>query len=131
MDYMSPAGTNLIRKWSRGLSIQSREYFETLLSILAKQKQWEYPHYKPLSGRHLKGVGEIRFKSEHGTPLRVAGMKSSVEGQYILLVGFSHKGTVFKPPDALELASKRKRLLENREGDICEHEEDDGETEEE
>ena len=131
LDYVSPAGTNLIKKWSRKeLTIQGREDLETLLSTLAKQKQWSKPDFKTLSGMN-SGMGEFRFKTTEGTPLRVVGMKGNASGQYILLIGCSHKGKVYDPPDALETAVKRKRLLANKSGSTCEHEEDDGETEEE
>ena len=126
MDYVSPAGTNQIKKWSRKkLSIQGREDFETMLSMLAKQQTWDSLDFKLLSGKHLQGIGEIIFKSEQGTPLRVACMWGTDESQYILLVGFSHKGKVYDPPTAFDLAIQRKQLLATGEGNICEHEEDD------
>ena len=132
LDYMSPAGTNLIKKWSRkALTIQGRSDLEAMLSILSKQQQWTEPNFKTLSGKHLQGIGEIKFKSEQNTPLRVAGIKGGADGQYILLVGFSHKGRVYDPPDALDLAVKRKQLLANNKGFTREHEEDNGEIEEE
>lgn len=132
MDYVSEAGTNLIQKWSRkALSVQGCEDLQEMLNMLSKQRVWTEPHFKSLSGNHLQGIGEIRFKSERGIPLRVAGMKGNISGQYILLVGFSKKQNIFDPPKALELARDRKRLLENGKGTICEHEEDDGEVEKE
>lgn len=132
MDYVSPAGTNQIKKWSKkALTIQERSDFETLLVNLAKSKQWGLPDFKRMSGGHMAGLGEIRWKSPQGTPLRVIGMAGTVSGQYVLLIGFSHKGQVYNPPDALDTAVKRKRELANGSGGICEHEEDDGEIEEE
>jgi len=131
MDYVSPAGINQIKKWSKkSLTVQSRSDFETMLAILAKQKQWGNPDFKILSGKN-SGMGEIRFKSAQGTPIRVVGMKGETGGQYILLIGCSHKGKVYDPPDALDTAIQRKKTLATRTGSICEHEEDDGEAEEE
>lgn len=129
MDYVSPAGTNQIKKWSKRLSIQQREDFETLLSFLSKQQAWEWPHFRMLSGKKYKGIGEIRFKSR--VQLRVAGIKSKHPGRYILLIGFSHKQNVYDPPNAPDTAVDRKGDLERGEASTCEHEEDDGETEQE
>lgn len=129
MDYVSEAGTNQVKRWSKKtLTDQERSDMETLLSVLAKQKQWQMPDFKTLS--NMQGLGEIRWRSPQRTPLRLIGMRG--EGaQYILLIGCSHKGTVYTPADALETALKRKRSLANGTGSICEHEEDDGTTEEE
>ena len=132
MDYVSPAGTNLIKKWSRkNLTIQGRSDLEAMLSFLGKQKQWGEPDFKALSGKHLQGIGEIRFRSD-GASLRVAGVCGAIAGQYILLAGFSKAGQKkTDPADALDTAIERKKLLTQRRGTICEHEEDNGEIEEE
>lgn len=124
MDYVSPAGTNLIRKWSQKvLSLEERDELETLLGVLAKQKQWQSQDFHTISG--YTGLGEIRWKSAQGTPLRIAGIKGAISGQYILLIGFSHKGRVYKPPKPFDTAMDRKRTLDNKTGNIREHEEDD------
>lgn len=132
MDYVSPAGTNQIKKWSKKiLTIQELSDLETLLGVLAKTKQWGMPDFRRLSGKNLAGLGEIRWKSAQGTPLRIIGTAGTTAGQYVLLVGCSHKGTVYNPPEALNTAIQRKKDLLNKTGSTCEHEEDDGEAEEE
>lgn len=124
MDYVSPTGTNQIKKWAnKNLTFQSRFDLEALLKMLAKQRQWGYPDFKVLSGKH-SGFGEVRFKSKQGTPLRVIGMKGEAADQYILLIGCSHKET-YDPPNALDTAIQRKKELANKTGTICEHEEND------
>ena len=130
LDYVSPGGNNLVSKWSKKkLSVGEREDFETLLKVMAKQARWEARDFKTISG--FPGLGEIRWKSSQRTPLRVAGTKGPKEGQYILLIGFSHKERVYDPPDPFNTAKDRKKTLDNGTGATCEHEEDDGEAGEE
>lgn len=101
------------------LSLDERTSLDTLLVILSKQKRWDWPVFKPLSG--YPGLGEIRFYSEQRTPLRLLGMQDQ-PGEYILLVGCSHKGRVYDPPNAMELAVKRKKSYINKTGgSICDH----------
>jgi len=122
-DCVSPAGNNVIAKWVTSLTIQERANLEALLKILSRQKQWSMPDYRTLSGH--KGIGEIRFSSEQGTPLRLLGTKGDA-GEFILLVGCSHKGSVYKPPDAITQAFKRMKSINNDTGwSTCDHEEDD------
>ena len=125
-DYVSSAGTNQIAKWARKvLSVQEQVELETLLDLLSKQKQWSERDFKTLSGKHLSGISEIRFKSAQGTPIRVLGMKGPGANEYILLVGCTHKGKVYDPAEALDTAVVRKNSLTNGTGGShCEHEED-------
>ncbi len=126
MDFISPAGVNLISRWAKKeLSAQEQSDFESLLAILAKQKEWSQPKpFELLKGKDLQGIGEIKWKSEQQTPLRVAGIKCNEQRQFILLVGFSHKGKVYKPPDAFELAKRRRNQLASQKGGVCEHKQD-------
>jgi len=127
LDYVSPAGNNAIADWTeKELTLTERQEFETLLEILTKKKQWSQPEYKPISGH--PGLGEIRWKSSEGTPLRVACIKGPGPGEYTLLMGFAHKDKVYDPPKPFVTATKRKKLLARKEATTCEHEEDDGEA---
>jgi hypothetical protein len=46
-----------------------------------------------------------------GRQYRVLGVFGSLRKQAVLLVGCYHKGKIYTPPNALETASKRARLL--------------------
>ncbi len=119
MDYVSPAGNNQITSWSEDtLSIQGQSDLNELLRVLSKTEVWVYPDFKSLSG-NLKGFGEIRWK-EGGKQMRLIGV-AGVTKQYILLIGCSHKGRVYDPPDALDTALTRKKTLDKKTGSICEH----------
>jgi len=112
-DYVSPAGNDLIDKWVDRLSVSDRSDLETLLRILSRQKTWAANDFKWLSGKKYQGLGEIRFRSQQGTPLRLIGTKTDTPNHFVFLIGCSHRGTKYDPADALDMAVKHRKAVLN------------------
>lgn len=92
--------------------------FDDLLDILKKKAEWKYPEFKRLEG----SLGEIRWKCDK-VQHRVIGCSWKAPQGYLLLVGCTHKQNIYNPPDAVGTADKRRRgLLFEKKGDVCEHE---------
>jgi hypothetical protein len=107
LDYLSPAGNNLIAEWYCGLSIDARAMFDDILDVLSKQAEWKYPQFKRLED----GLGEIRWKCDNKQH-RVIGCWWKTPHGFLLLIGCFHKQNVYNPPDAIETAAKRRRGLQ-------------------
>jgi hypothetical protein len=86
---------------------------DTFLRMLAKTADWEPPHVTALTGKQNSGLTELRWTSgkiEH----RIIGYRLPDEGQvrrYLMLIGCTHKGGVYAPPDAIATARTRRELL--------------------
>ena len=119
-DFVSPAGNNQIVEWLDDLTIQERSDLDAMLEFMSKQQQWSEPNFKSLSGKKHQGLGEFRFKSQQGTPLRLIGTKGDTPNSFIFLIGCSHRGKKYDPPAALDTAAKRKKQLANT-ATTCEH----------
>ena len=111
--YVSPAGRNKIEDWYEGLSAQEKADADEFIKNQRKIKDWARPRYKVL----FEGIGELRWQSRQKQH-RLIGFFQ--EEAWIALIGCSHKGKVYKPPDCLETARKRKKHVE--EGEVMTHE---------
>ncbi len=69
-------------------------------------------------GRH--GLGEIRFKSGN-VQYRPVGSFGPGERMFTLWVGCKKKQNIYDPPDAFDLALKRRRLYAQGRGSLREH----------
>lgn len=112
-DYVSPAGNDLVAKWVEGLSVPDRSDLEALLRILSRQKIWVGDEFKWLSGKKFQGLGEIRFESQQGTPLRLIGTKTGTPNHFVFLIGCSHRSRKYDPANALDTAVKRRKAVLN------------------
>lgn len=121
-DYVSSMGVNQIAKWrGKKLSVNEQAGMDALLTLMSKQRVWNGPEYDCLSGKNYAGLGEIRWRGDQRKPLRLIGFQSAAD-QFTLLVGCSHKGTVYTPPEALDTAVTRRNDLQSGIGRTCEHE---------
>lgn len=114
-DYCSEAGTNLIEAWYVDLHEEAQADFDITLKNLSITEDWRgLKEFKMLGN----GIGEIRFKSAN-VQHRPMG---SFEGErvFAIWVGCTKKQNVYKPPDAFELASKRRKLYKQRKGSLRE-----------
>jgi hypothetical protein len=88
--------------------------------MMKKLEVWGYPHLKPLHGKPLKGLHELRWKSQ-GVPHRIGGYFASAD-QFVMLIGCTHNAKKYDPPDALsETILVRKKQLQNREASLREY----------
>lgn len=116
MDYCSPAGNNLIQEWYENLPPQARADFDTTLKTLSITLNWrDLQQFKSLK----KGLGEIRFKSA-GIQYRPAGYFGPGTRTFTIYVGCHKKQNIYVPPDAFNLAAKRKAKIEAGEGSLRE-----------
>ena len=126
MNFVSATGVNHVAKWYRKkLSLQEQSNLDTLLDILAKQKTWTFPDYLALSGAKYKGLAEIRLKGDQRIQMRLIGFQGPNAGQFTFLIGCFHKGSIYDPPSCFDTAVSRKRDLDNGNGSICEHDNDE------
>ena len=111
-DFVNECGDNLIESWRNGLSEMGRNAFNDILKENRKIKN----HLNWLGFRgFLEGkckkyrIWELGFKCDN---VQHRLLNIFEPGRIvIILVGCYHKGRVYTPPDALNLACKRAQLL--------------------
>ena len=118
--YVSPTGRKAIEDWRCSLEVSRRADFDVFLRNMVKKLKWEYPEIGGLSGKHLKGFFELRWRSG-SVPHRVGGCFSGDDG-FVMLIGWTHKGRIYDPPSALDTLPLRKKKLTSAEASICEYE---------
>jgi hypothetical protein len=117
MDYCSAAGNNLIEEWYWDIPDAARAEFDVVLWTLSIAQDWRgMREFKSLG---FDGLCEIRFKSEN-VQYRPAGFFGPGTRTFSIYVGCEKKGKVYKPPDAFDLAAKRRSKLVRGEGTLRE-----------
>ena len=98
----------------RALAAKSRRApsgrFRCLLQLLVKMSIWNHPDLKALSGHHLKGLYELRWKGVGGVPHRVGGYFSA-PNEFVMLIGWTHKGNIYDPPSVFDSITNRRKKL--------------------
>ena len=119
MNYGAAGRSNPITEWKRcKLSTQQRADLDYLLGVLRNQRQWSERDFRPrLKG--YEGISEIRLRSE-GVQIRLSGCFQR-QSRYVILIGCTHKGKVYAPPDCLRTAQRRRQQIERGEVDLSEH----------
>jgi len=116
MDYCSPAGNNLIEQWYWDLPEEAQAEFDVTLKTLSITEDWRgMSEFKVLGG----GLGEIRFRSGN-IQYRPAGYFGPGARCFSIYVGCHKKGEIYKPPDAFDLAAKRRALVQRGEARLRE-----------
>lgn len=105
LDYCSPAGNNLIEEWYLDLPEEAQAEFDVTLKTLSITEQWRGMTEFESLGR--EGLCEVRFKSGK-IQYRPAGFFGPVAKCFSIYVGCYKKGKIFTPPDAFDLAIKRR-----------------------
>jgi len=105
LDYHSAAGNNLIEEWYLDQPEEAQAEFDVTLKILSITEDWRgMPEFNCL-GRD--GLCEIRFKAGK-IQYRPAGFFGPGAKCFSIYVGCRKKGRIYTPPDAFDLAIKRK-----------------------
>lgn len=130
MNYGRAGPSNPITRWKRNkLSIQQRADVNALLGILRNQRPWSPQDFRLRLQGH-DGISEIKLKSEN-VQIRLVGCFKP-GAKYVILIGCTHKGSVYDPHACLVTAERRKGEIDREEVDISEHSlSDDEEPEEE
>lgn len=117
MDFHSEAGNNLIDDWYEDLDVQARADFDATLRNLSITPDWrglrEFKHL----GRN--GLCEIRFKTRN-VQYRPTGFFGPGDRVFSIYVGAKKKQRVYDPPNAFELAIKRRDGLKQGKGSLRE-----------
>lgn len=113
---------NRIQEWYQGdLLVEGRYAFDALLKNTAKisnHLQWGNK-FKYLKGEARKErIWQLDFVADK-RQYRLLGIFRP-QRQAVLLIGCYHKGKVYAPPDAIELASKRASALREGRASISE-----------
>jgi hypothetical protein len=117
--YVSPIGNPSISDWRNGFPTARRKAdFDIFLKLQVTLKNWVYPQFQALSGKHLKGLYELRWKSD-GIPHRIGGYLGA-PNEFVMLIGFTHNAKKYDPPTALEIILKRKKQVANGEAHLNE-----------
>lgn len=113
LDFVEEDGTNRIEEWRQELSEDARLQFDAILEQDCKTAQFmDWLSFK----RFMKGecrewkIWELQFSAD-GREYRVFGIFGPNRREATLLAGCYHKGRVYTPPNALETAIKRCKLL--------------------
>jgi hypothetical protein len=120
LQYVSPVGRKVIEDWRGSLPMVRMADFDSFLRNMVKKSDWVYPDIGSLSGKHLKGLYELRWKSENGVPHRLGGYFSA-DDEFVMLIGWTHNNRKYDPPSALESVLKRKKKLSTGEATLCEY----------
>jgi len=116
MDYCPPAGNNLIEEWYWDLPDEAQAEFDVTLKVLSVVEDWRtLSEFKSL-GRD--GLCEIRFKARN-IQYRPAGFFGPGVKRFSIYVGCMKKGRVFEPPNAFDLAIKRRGMVLRRGRHTC------------
>lgn len=105
MDYCSPAGNNLVEEWYWGLPEEAQAEFDVTLKTLSITEDWRGLSEFDSLGRD--GLCEIRFKAAK-VQYRPAGFFGPGPKCFSIYVGCCKKGKIYNPPDAFDLAIKRR-----------------------
>jgi len=105
VDYCSPAGNNLIEEWYLDLPEEAQAEFDVTLKILSITEDWRGLSEFDSLGRER--LCEIRFRAEH-VQYRPAGWFGPGPRCFSIYVGCQKKGRIYSPPDAFDLAMKRR-----------------------
>jgi hypothetical protein len=119
MDFCSAAGNNLIEEWYwNRLPDEAQAEFDVTLKTLSIAEDWRgLKEFKHL-GRD--GLCEIRFKVAN-IQYRPAGFFGPGARCFSIYVGCYKKGKVYDPPNAFDLALKRKGMVARGEAFLNEH----------
>lgn len=105
MDYCSPAGNNLIEEWYWDLPDEAQAEFDVVLKVLSITEDWRGLSEFEVLGR--EGLCTIRFRAGK-VQYRPAGFFGPGAKCFSIYVGCKKKGGVYTPPDAFDLAMKRR-----------------------
>jgi hypothetical protein len=117
-EYYSAAGNNLIAEWYLDLPAEAQAEFDVTLKTLSITDDWRsVPEFQHL-GRD-GGLCEIRFKAAK-IQYRPAGFFGPEKKCFSIYVGCRKKGKIYNPPDAFDLAVKRREKVSRKEGSLHE-----------
>jgi hypothetical protein len=115
-DFVYLGGSTPIENWyETEISDRGRLSFDALLKNNQKTpNHLEWSGFKKYMKGPLKGHQIWQWEIPGEVQYRMLGAFDGLK-RAVFLMGYFHKGTIYTPPDALETALKRKKLLDRRE----------------
>jgi hypothetical protein len=110
--FVSPSGRNKISDWYEDLSPQDKAAADAFVGAMHMKLEWDWPEYRKSMKGAARGLGELRWSSQR-VEHRLIGYFH--DGNWVALLGCTHKGKVYSPSGALETALQRKTSLANGE----------------
>jgi hypothetical protein len=108
--FVTEAGRDDVLDWYLTLPVTARAKFKTTMQNLVDQPRsmWSPPIVKPLTG--YPGIYEIRFRIRR-VVYRPLGFFGPGPNEFTFLFPATERGNDFNPPNADEIALKRKNLI--------------------
>ena len=103
--------------WRRSLSPARRSVFDVFLDRVAKMDEWRDGICDSIKGQ--SGFLELRWTAEK-VEHRVFGYDGTGKA-FVMLVGCTHKGKVYNPPEVFETMKTRAAKIKNGEGTVAEY----------
>lgn len=110
--YVSASGRNDVQKTVDGYDPYGRQSFSRAVAHLAvsPKSQWHEPHGKKLKNENP--IYEIRYKAFKRQE-RALGYFEDSTSSFIIVLTCHHKGRVYKPPKAFEIAHRRIKEIQS------------------
>src|ERR1039457_1076264 len=112
------AKDGIITIWLVGPS-EARANMRVRVGYLAKfpRVEWDKKHFHKI--KNGDGLSELKWRAE-GKEFRAAGY--DYKGYFVMVLGFTHKGTVYDPPGWLASAKRNKKYVNDGYWEIVEFE---------
>jgi len=106
--FIKQDGNDVFEEWISMQDIDVEERIRARLDMMSVTKTWSRPYFDKIHGtKHIHEI-IIKFKGRQYRPLGCFGPGPQV---FTLLIGASKKGKVWNPPNAIETAEKRHKLV--------------------
>jgi hypothetical protein len=116
--FRSASGREYLSDWRKGLSPARRAVMDVFMDRIAKMRTWPTGICDPIRGH--SGHWELRWTAEK-VEHRIFGYYYGPL-QFVALVGCTHKGRVYDPPNAFTTMEERNTKLRTGEGTLSVYE---------
>lgn len=106
--FKSERGEDVIGKWLNELPIRVQVKIRTRLAYLEATEYWKRPEFDKLTG--YEKLHEIRVEFSN-VQYRVIGCYGPGRKEFTMLIGAVEKGNKLEPREALSIAEKRSKLI--------------------
>lgn len=106
--FISNSGNDVIDAWLNEIPPRAKAKIKVRMTYLENEIIWKAPYVKKLRGS--KTIWEIRVVLDH-IQYRLLGCFGPGEKNFTLLIGAIEKGNRLYPPDAINTAEKRCKLI--------------------
>jgi hypothetical protein len=116
--FRSASGRDTISDWRKRLAPARRAVFDVFMDRIAKMTKWPVGICDPIRGH--AGLWELRWTAEK-VEHRILGYYGGPH-LFVMLLGCTHKGRVYDPPEAFQTIKDRRRKILEGEGVLVNYE---------